>query len=92
MVIVFYTDLRIFWAARDGDKLGQHRERDILSGAGPATGNLRWSQGVRSSEVQTEMESVAHKQSGKERKVCVCEWSCTPALHPHYSQCNSRYK
>lgn len=66
MVIVFYTDLRIFWAARDGDKLGQHRERDILSGAGPPTGNLRWSQGVRSSEVQMEMESMAHKQSGKE--------------------------
>lgn len=65
-MIVFYTDLRIFWAGRDGDKLGQHRERGILSGACTATGNLRWSQGVRSREVQMEMESVAHAQSGKE--------------------------
>lgn len=66
MVIVFYTDLRIFRAARDGDKLGQHKERDVLSGSVTAAGTLRWSRSVRSGGVQMEIKSVAW--AGSEKK------------------------
>lgn len=81
MAIVYYSDLGIFRAAGDGDKLGRRKQTDIPSGSGRAIvcPNCQVEEGSNGEREGCLVQSVrnATKLPEGEMKITFM-WSCSP--------------